>query len=244
MFVTAKSDIGKMREENQDRVCFSVLDESCLYSAVCDGMGGRSGGSIASSIASETITNEFSQEYHPENIRTRDIDTMLRSIVLSANKHVFGRSISDTELEGMGTTVVMAFIVDEKLYVAHVGDSRAYLVYNKEISRLTKDHSVVQEMIDNGLITPEAADKSPYKHIITRVLGVEPEVETEVSVYDVIPGSKILLCSDGLTNMLTDSEILDIFGMFDSDSDICDVLIDSANENGGADNISVSIISL
>lgn len=240
MKVYGKTDVGKVRESNQDNMVFRQLDEGCLYAVVCDGMGGHNGGNVASELAVRKFDASLSTSYD-DFARSRSVETLLRKVIKHTNETVFAVSLKDAGLRGMGTTVVMAYVLDGKAYIAHVGDSRAYLYDGDSLSRLTRDHSIVQQMLDDGEITEEEAKTHPYRHVITRVLGFTSEVEADIEKTEFSPTDIILLCSDGLTNMLEDSEIESVFETVPAER-VCDELVSRALKNGGTDNVTAVIV--
>lgn len=240
MELYGKTDVGIVRNSNQDNFILRKLDDRCMYGIVCDGMGGHNGGNIASELAVRTLDSYLTAGYDGI-IRNRDIEMLLQNAVIHANGTVFSVSLKDENLKGMGTTVVMAYVLDDKLYIAHVGDSRAYLFDGKSLTRLTKDHSIVQEMIDDGRLTYEQAKTHPYRHVITRVVGFTSDVDAEITVYDFDPTYTVLLCSDGLTNVLGLEDMEKVLVRFPYNK-ACDELIRQANKRGGPDNITVVLV--
>ena len=240
MKIYGKTDVGKVRESNQDSMVFKHLDEDCLYAVVCDGMGGHNGGNVASELAVRTLDASLSSGYDGAS-RNRSVETLLRKAIRHTNETVFSVSLKDEGLRGMGTTVVMAYIVDGKAYIAHVGDSRAYIYDGDSLTRLTVDHSIVQQMIDDGQITEEEAKTHPYRHVITRVLGFTRDVEVDIETVEFAPTDIILLCSDGLSNMLESSEIESVFEEVSANR-VCDELVEREMKNGGTDNVTAVIV--
>ncbi|PWM44227.1 MAG: Stp1/IreP family PP2C-type Ser/Thr phosphatase [Clostridiales bacterium] len=239
MVLHGKSDIGKQRQQNQDCFIIRMLSDTTGYGIVCDGMGGHNGGNVASELAVRTLDNLLVSNF--EDPATVNIEALLRSTVRTANGTVFLHSLKDETLKGMGTTVVMAYYMPERIYIANVGDSRAYFFDGERLTQVTRDHSLVQEMLDKNEITPEEAKRHPYKHVITRVLGVTSDVDVDIMTMDFGNEDVLLLCSDGLTNMLTDEEIEEVLAEFPY-KDACDELVRLANEHGGQDNITVTLI--
>lgn len=228
------TDIGRKREINQDYVF--ATDETIgnlpNLLVVADGMGGHRAGDFASRFTVEVLVEEVqnSQETHPEAI--------LGNAIQAVNERLLEEAQKESRLEGMGTTLVAATIMDHVLYFANIGDSRLYLI-NKEIRQLSKDHSMVEEMVRLGGLTEEEAKHHPDKNIITRAIGMRQKVDPDFFEYRLKGGDIILMCSDGLTNMVDDDEI---FQIVKSARDIVEAvgsLIQRANENGGSDNIGV-----
>ena len=228
------TDIGRKREINQDYVF--ATDETIgnlpNLLVVADGMGGHRAGDFASRFTVEVLAEEVqnSKETHPEQI--------LGNAIQTANERLMEEAAKDSRLEGMGTTLVAATILDHVLYFANVGDSRLYLI-NKEIRQLSKDHSMVEEMVRLGGLTEEEAKHHPDKNIITRAMGVKDKVEPDFFEYRLKGGDTILMCSDGLTNMVDDDEIFKIVKSARDIVEAVETLIQRANENGGSDNIGI-----
>lgn len=228
------TDIGRKREINQDYVF--ATDETIgnlpNLLVVADGMGGHRSGDFASRFTVEVLAEEVqnSKETHPEQI--------LGNAIQTANERLMEEAAKDSRLEGMGTTLVAATILDHVLYFANVGDSRLYLI-NKEIRQLSKDHSMVEEMVRLGGLTEEEAKHHPDKNIITRAMGVKDKVEPDFFEYRLKGGDTILMCSDGLTNMVDDDEIFQIVKSARDIVEAVETLIQRANENGGSDNIGI-----
>ena len=228
------TDIGRKREINQDYVF--ATDETIgnlpTLLVVADGMGGHRAGDFASRFTVEVLAEEGqnSKETHPEQI--------LGNAIQTANERLMEEAAKDSRLEGMGTTLVAATILDHVLYFANVGDSRLYLI-NKEIRQLSKDHSMVEEMVRLGGLTEEEAKHHPDKNIITRAMGVKDKVEPDFFEYRLKGGDTILMCSDGLTNMVDDDEIFQIVKSARDIVEAVETLIQRANENGGSDNIGI-----
>lgn len=228
------TDIGRKREINQDYVF--ATDETIgnlpNLLVVADGMGGHRAGDFASRFTVEVLAEEVqnSKETHPEQI--------LGNAIQTANERLMEEAAKDSRLEGMGTTLVAATILDHVLYFANVGDSRLYLI-NKEIRQLSKDHSMVEEMVRLGGLTEEEAKHHPDKNIITRAMGVKDKVEPDFFEYRLKGRDTILMCSDGLTNMVDDDEIFQIVKSARDIVEAVETLIQRANENGGSDNIGI-----
>ena len=240
MKIFSKSDIGKKRTMNQDSFADKVLTENMSWSIVCDGMGGLSAGEIASSKATEFIA-DFFQKHLSENSSEEDIKKYMFDAARLANEEVYKASKENSELGKMGTTLVMCVVKDDFAGFAYLGDSRAYLLTEDSISQVSVDHSIVQQMLDSGEITPEQAKNHPQKNIITRALGIDPTISLDYKEVRIPPKGKILLCTDGLTNYLDSLEILDICKE-NSCETAAEKLIDESNNRGGKDNITVSII--
>lgn len=241
MRIVAKTDIGRIRNSNQDSYAAGELPNGVAWAVVCDGMGGAAGGNVASSTAVKIISDRITSHYR-SGMGPLSIKNMLVSAINAANISVYDMSRANEELEGMGTTVVCAVVVDYVAYIAHAGDSRAYAIKNNEITQLTRDHSVVQELVEKGEITVDQAKFHPNKNLITRALGVDPTIKVDYCEYDFSNDDIVLLCTDGLTNFV-DSEALEKIIENNPYYQIADLLVNTANENGGGDNITVVALS-
>ena len=241
MKISAKSDVGVVRQNNQDCYLAGEFSDGTVWALVCDGMGGANGGNIASETAAKTVSDKLSFGYH-EAMNDNSIKNLIVSAIEAANATVFSRSLSDSTLKGMGTTIVLVIIKSGTLYLAHVGDSRIYLITKDSIHRLTTDHSVVQLMLDRGEITSEEAKDHPQKNVITRALGVDDSIRIDFSQEFFDDGDLVLLCSDGLTNFVDESTIFELCNTCNS-YELADILVDKANENGGGDNITVVTVT-
>lgn len=239
MIIAGKTDTGKVRKTNQDDYTAGKLPGGASYAVVCDGMGGANGGNVASSTAVKIISESILSGYSPSH-DDKMVHDLLETSIQNANTEVFEMAKNDQSLFGMGTTVVACIAGNGSIAVAHAGDSRAYLL-NKEFVRITRDHSMVQEMLENGKITPEEALIHPQKNIITRALGVEENLDIDFSVSKFEEGDSAILCTDGLTNPVSD-EIIESAARQCSPSECADKLVNMANENGGSDNITVVVI--
>lgn len=241
MKIVAKTDIGLQRESNQDSYAAGELPGSVAWAVVCDGMGGAAGGNYASSTAVKVISERITSSYRA-GMSASSIRNMLTSAIAAANISVYDMSKADPELTGMGTTVVVAIVVDNNVFIAHAGDSRAYILSNGSLNQLTKDHSIVQEMIDHGTLTPDEAKVHPRKNIITRALGVDYELRIDFDIADIGENDVLILCTDGLTNFVEPQEIYELTddGKF---YEYAERLVDRANSNGGGDNITVVTVS-
>ena len=241
MNIYSKSDIGLIRDSNQDSFRTEKINENVVLATVCDGMGGVNGGNIASKTAVDEITNYVLSNYN-EDLSSDEIKKILYNAVYSSNLCVYNKSRENKELSGMGTTVVVALICNNKLYVVHVGDSRAYILNNNEIKKLTVDHSVVQEMVSNGEITENEARVHPNKNIITRALGVSKNINPDYTNIEILDGDTLLICTDGLTNYIEDEKLFSMFKNNKIDA-LPDKLISYAKEMGGSDNITLVIVN-
>ncbi|HTX25149.1 MAG TPA: Stp1/IreP family PP2C-type Ser/Thr phosphatase [Steroidobacteraceae bacterium] len=242
--LVGETDIGKVREHNEDTIAF---DPEIGLLVVADGMGGYNAGEVASGIAVKTIVNLVRESVEREDLRVHDAETgmsrssiILRDAIHRANKIIYQTARTQPQCEGMGTTVVSALFFDNKMAVAHVGDSRLYRLRNDKFEQVTMDHSLLQELVDRGFYSAEEAQRAANKNYVTRALGVEPNVEVEVQEVPVHKGDFYVLCSDGLSDMVEDDDIhLTISTFGDNLDTVAKQLIQLSNDNGGRDNISV-----
>ena len=235
------TDPGCVRKQNQDAYRIEQLDRHTLLCVVCDGMGGAKSGNVASSLAVEVFAEEIRRSWKPDMASDR-IDQMLRSAVKLANFTVYDQSAQFEEFSGMGTTLVAALIRDNKATLVNVGDSRAYGINRNGIRLLTKDHSLVQMMVDRGDLTPEVAKNYPGKNLITRAIGTEPMVMSDVYHTEVNKGDYLLLCSDGLSNVMDDQEILFEVVHGVNKQHCCQRLLSIAKNRGAPDNVTSVLV--
>jgi protein phosphatase len=243
---TELTNTGRVREHNEDAI--GSIGEIGLM-VLADGMGGYNAGEVASGIAVQTVT-ELAAEGATREER-HDIDPhsgmmrqsiVLRDAIYRSNKIIYQTAQSQTNCEGMGTTIVACMFYDNKISIAHVGDSRAYRLRGEQLQQITLDHSLLQELVDRGFYSAEEAQRSTNRNYVTRALGVEPTVEVEVHEHDVLPGDIYLLCSDGLCDMVEDDDIhLTISTFSDSLDAVGQQLVDLANDHGGRDNVSIML---
>ncbi len=241
MKIVSKTDIGLKRKSNQDSFATGELSDNSVWAVVCDGMGGAAAGNLASSMAVEIISKRIELNYR-DGMNYNSMKNLLASAIAAANIEVYDKSISESELNGMGTTVIATIIVDGTACIAHAGDSRAYILSGNSLHQITKDHSVVQDLIDNGRLTVEEAESDPRKNIITRALGVGEELMVDYYVEDINENDILIICTDGLTNYIANEHIVDISKQYDFNI-LPEKLIDTANSNGGGDNITVVAVS-
>lgn len=235
------TDVGRVRSINQDS--FHLIKEKNI-SIVADGMGGHAAGDQASKIAVKTITEildayDFNEEDGESGM---SVEELVRYALQEANEQILLASLSNQHLQGMGTTAIVAVENKGKLFIGHVGDSRTYLVRNQKISQITEDHSVVQQLVKAGAISEAEAEVHPYKNVITRCLGMQANVEPDTLEMVLEPGDRILMCSDGLSNMVSDATIEQLVNASETPEMTCQKLIDLANENGGTDNITAVLL--
>ena len=250
-----KSDIGLVRKVNEDDfLCLNLnnllkLENPRLDLYLCivaDGMGGRNAGEVASSMAVHEIV-EFIKEKYINVLTEKDstdekIFDLMREAIFYSNDRIYKKSLLNNEFVGMGTTLSMILIKDSTLFYGHVGDSRIYLIRKNKITKITEDHSLVAELVKQGTIKPEEAVSHPQKNIITRALGTEYDIDADLGKQEMTDGDYILLCTDGLSNLISDNEIMELVLSAQDVTQACDNLINKANENGGFDNITVVVI--
>jgi len=247
--IVGQTDTGRIRQNNEDSIGF---DSALGLLVLADGMGGHLGGEVASSLSVDHII-KFSQQRLP-SIKPGQIDSKsgftLESLCIQeaiefANDLVFRKSTEDVELRGMGTTLVVILFYDNRFSLAHIGDSRCYRYRNKSLSQITKDHSLLQELIDRGFYTPEEASKSLNKNLVTKALGIDSTISPDVQEDLALKNDIYLLCSDGLTDLVEDEYIsLTIKRFSDNLEEAAKQLITKANQNGGKDNISVILCKI
>ena len=242
----AITDVGRVRELNEDTYLVKKYGDASLF-AVFDGMGGAKAGETASAIARDEVEKYFDGFF--ENFSRTEpaaIQAALASAADRANFKIFSLASANKEYEGMGTTMVAALCISDKVYIANIGDSRAYLVDKDGAYQITRDHSFVQYLVDIGKITPEEARTNPKKNIITRAVGVDKEVSVDVSVLEKkqYKNRTLLLCSDGLSNYIETSSLVALAKESGSCEELCQKLVDTANEAGGQDNITCVIAKL
>jgi protein phosphatase len=246
--ITSQTHSGMVRSHNEDSV---ACDAACGLAVLADGMGGHNAGEVASGIAVSVLSVEIKhhlQSAHPEDKDASGEDvgvTLLREYMQKANASIFNAAQSQPQYAGMGTTVVAGLFYDNRVAVGHIGDSRMYRLRGEIFECITRDHSLLQEQIDAGMIRKEDARLSRNKNLVTRAVGVDPEVEAEVHVHEVQAGDVYLFCSDGLNDMVEDEEIGSALKMLQANLPLAaSQLIEMANDNGGRDNVSVILVKV
>ncbi|MBR3768466.1 MAG: Stp1/IreP family PP2C-type Ser/Thr phosphatase [Clostridia bacterium] len=240
MLYSMKTDKGLMRDVNQDCCFVTLFDKDTCFAVVCDGMGGPNAGDVASAIALKNISERFVSGWR-QGISEISVKNLMTTAISAANICVYDEAHENPNFYGMGTTAVAVYISKNNAIIANVGDSRCYTV-NTVLKQLTKDHSLVQQMIDNGELTETDARFYPYKNIITRAIGIEEHIEIDFVETKLEDNDKLLLCTDGLTNFVSEEEILKIINGTEIET-VAGLLIDKANNNGGGDNITAVVIS-
>lgn len=256
MILNGKTDIGRRRKNNQDSFVIRQWDDiGCALGVVCDGMGGANGGNIASALACEHFVSAVESFMRTDKVRDRiategDYSSMLARAVTGANQCVYSSTEKDKSLKGMGTTLVAALVVGDILYAVNVGDSRLYLYNRGRLTQITRDHSLVQYLMDTGKLTREEAKEYPNRNVITRAVGIERSIESDIFSVDLSRLSDdacAMLCSDGLSGYVEAEEIQALLSdstasdPYDGDAAAA-ALVDAANEAGGIDNITVVLM--
>jgi len=237
------TDKGKVRKENQDSYIIEHCDKrKCAVIAICDGMGGAKAGDLASRLACKAFVSKVFETLVSPAVFVGNHEKLLRESCADANGVVYDYSSFDSEYRGMGTTLVGGTIYKNRAHLVNIGDSRAYHITSGGIRQVTKDHSYVEELVSMGAITREEAAKHPKKNIITRALGVDSSVEADYYDVSLSKGDCILLCSDGLSNMLGDSELYAAYTSFKTPDRICSELMKTALDRGARDNVSVVVV--
>ncbi|MDD5571741.1 MAG: Stp1/IreP family PP2C-type Ser/Thr phosphatase, partial [Bacteroidales bacterium] len=233
------TDIGRKRAKNEDSIGEAKTINGHVF-IVCDGMGGHAGGQTASSLAVKCVLEFFGREKYS------DIYIAINNAIKYANEQIYLKSIASPSLYGMGTTIALLIIKDDNIYFAHVGDSRIYMKLQNHLQRLTKDHSLVQKLVDEGMISESEAENHPRKNEILKALGTAQTIEPEICEKPIQPckGDMFLLCSDGLNGMISDSDIFNVLNNHTGNDEKISELIRKANEAGGADNISEELIEI
>jgi protein phosphatase len=232
--VYGKTDKGLVRKENEDAFC---IEKDLGLLAIADGMGGHASGEVASKMAIEILKESLKKEEEP-------LPGRLRSVVKLANRTIYEAAQSQSQLNGMGTTLTALQLDGNRLSIAHVGDSRAYLIRGGVIEQITDDHTIVSEQVARGTMTREEAARSDMRNILSRALGIGPEVDVDVEELAVSEGDHIVLCSDGLSELVSEDEILLEIESSSRPEIVCDELVDLANQRGGEDNITVIVAHL
>lgn len=245
--IASRTDPGRVRSHNEDSVATDAVTGLVV---LADGMGGYNAGEVASGIAVSVLASEI--KFHLQTVKPEAPDpfcgedagvVLLRDNVQKANASIFHAAQSQPQYSGMGTTIVAGLFYDNRVAVAHVGDSRMYRLRGEEFVAVTKDHSLLQEQIDSGMISKEDARTSKNKNLVTRAVGIDTDVQVEVHVHDVLVGDIYLFCSDGLNDMVADEEIGDVLKMLKANLPLAaNELVQMANDNGGRDNVSVILV--
>lgn len=246
--IVTRSDPGMVRSNNEDSV---MANPMCGFAVLADGMGGYNAGEVASGMATALLGAELEKAFAAKEPSSREpsgrswAQVVLEAEMVKANGAIYQASQSQPHYAGMGTTLVVAVFHDNKVTVGHIGDSRLYRLRGEQFTQVTRDHSLLQEQIDSGLITPEQARHSQNKNLVTRAVGIDPEVVPEIHDHEVLPGDVYVFCSDGLNDMVEDDEIGMTVGALAANLELCATqLIQMANDNGGRDNVSVILVKV
>jgi serine/threonine protein phosphatase PrpC len=236
-----QTDTGRVRTNNEDSI---ALDETCGVAVLADGMGGYAAGEVASGMACDFIKAELGRWLHEAAVNASDGDVKraMDICVDNANRAIFSAANSNPTYAGMGTTLVLGVFRSGRLLLGHIGDSRGYRWRDGSLQQITKDHSLLQEQIDAGILTPEQAQFAANKNLVTRALGVEDLVLMETHLHDVQSGDIYLMCSDGLSDMLRDPQIAEVMAAHTSLPEMGEALVAAANDAGGRDNIAVVLV--
>ena len=244
--ITSATDPGMVRTHNEDSI---ASDPANGLVVLADGMGGYNAGEVASGMATTVITTEIAQvlsgvqPYELDDKNEIVATRIVREQILKANTSIYQAAQSQPQYSGMGTTLIVCLFYDNKVMVGHLGDSRVYRMRDGKFSQVTRDHSLLQEQIDSGLITAEQAKTAAHKNLVTKALGIDPTVEPEIHEYESLVGDIYLLCSDGLCDMVSDEDISMTLSMLGANLKLAtQQLVQMANDNGGRDNVSVILV--
>lgn len=238
------TDVGKERSKNEDIILIPKNSDDVQLFVLADGMGGATAGEVASELAVNACKEYFTSNIERAQNDPYEIREVMREAILAANEKVLEMSINNEKYYGMGTTLIALYLCKNKIYIGHIGDSRVYRIRKNIIRQLTKDHSFVQELVNSGTITKQEAKNHPRKNVLTKVIGYEENIQPDIITKGFLKDDVILMCSDGLTNMVEEKDIYEI--IVKNASDVCNMtktLVNEANQAGGLDNISVIIIS-
>lgn len=241
MQLSVHSNIGKKRSTNQDYADYFKSSHGQYLFVLCDGVGGHQAGEVASELTVKFLGSLFLEA--EEKITPADVSLWIDEAINQVNTYIYGVSLTQHNLAGMGTTLIMALTIDDKVYIAHVGDSRAYAYSDRKLIQLTEDHSLVNELIRSGEITEEEGSHHPRRNVVTQSIGVTEDVKYELNEIGMEDVERLMLCSDGLTNMLTLNQLTDYFIKYDDIDVLADNLIEGANKAGGSDNITIILAS-
>lgn len=246
--IVTRTDPGMVRSNNEDSV---IANPACGLVVLADGMGGYNAGEVASGMATAWLGAALGKALTVPGRRVMDasgrpwLHALLESGIAHANGAIYQAAQSQSQYAGMGTTLVIGVFHDNRLTVAHIGDSRLYRLRGGDFQQITRDHSLLQEQIDSGRLTREQARHSQNRNLVTRAVGIDPEVQPEIHEYAVLPGDIYLFCSDGLNDMVEDDEIAMALGLLAANLELCATqLIQMANDNGGRDNVSVALVKV
>ncbi|MGG1242868.1 protein-serine/threonine phosphatase PrpC [Bacillus cabrialesii] len=243
MLTALKTDTGKIRQHNEDDAGIFKGKDEFLLAVVADGMGGHLAGDVASKMAVKAMGEKWNEA---ETIPAAPAacEEWLIEQILAVNSKIYDHAQAHEECQGMGTTIVCALFTGKTVSVAHIGDSRCYLLQDDDFIQVTEDHSLVNELVRTGEISREDAEHHPRKNVLTKALGTDQSVNIDTRSFDIEPGDKLLLCSDGLTNKVEGTELKDILQSDSAPQEKVNLLVDKANQNGGEDNITAVLLEL
>ena len=243
MLTALKTDTGKIRQHNEDDAGIFKGKDEFILAVVADGMGGHLAGDVASKMAVKAMGEKWNEaETIPQ--APSECEKWLIEQILSVNSKIYDHAQAHEECQGMGTTIVCALFTGKTVSVAHIGDSRCYLLQDDDFVQVTEDHSLVNELVRTGEISREDAEHHPRKNVLTKALGTDQSVSIDTRSFDIEPGDKLLLCSDGLTNKVEGTELKDILQSDSAPQEKVNLLVDKANQNGGEDNITAVLLEL
>lgn len=245
MKLTAKSDVGKTRENNEDSYFMKIIDDNSSIFIVADGLGGYLSGEVASSELTKDVSEYiFEKSRWLKNASDEKIKYVISNAIKYANENIYNLSISDSKYKGMGTTITLVYKINNKIFYTSIGDSRLYYIDAdlNNMQQITIDDTYVNELLKTNIINEDEAKNHPQKHVLTKAVGICPKIDLEVKTVDLNEGY-LLLCTDGMSNMLTETEVINIFKSTKFD-DVASNIIVRANENGGSDNITVIVVKL
>lgn len=243
MLTALKTDTGKIRQHNEDDAGIFKGKDEFVLAVVADGMGGHLAGDVASKMAVKAMGEKWN-EAETAPTAPSDCEKWLIEQILSVNSKIYDHAQAHEECQGMGTTIVCALFTGKTVSVAHIGDSRCYLLQDGDFVQVTEDHSLVNELVRTGEISREDAEHHPRKNVLTKALGTDQSVSIDTRSFDIEPGDKLLLCSDGLTNKVEGTELKDILQSDSAPQEKVNLLVDKANQNGGEDNITAVLLEL
>lgn len=238
--IIGATDAGKVRNENQDAFAYRLIGDNWAYALVCDGMGGEKAGDVASVTACQLISKFFARDLQQDMTET-SVKSVILSAISAANAKVHSMAKENPEYKGMGTTLALVVIMDTQMHVVNIGDSRVYLLSSGSLTQLTRDHTVVQSLLERGEISTQQAENHPQRHYITRAVGVNGCVDIDYQLLEFAPDNKILLCSDGFSGYITESTLPPLLEQAISTED-ASPLINFANQQGGNDNVTAVVI--
>ncbi|MBG9768008.1 protein-serine/threonine phosphatase PrpC [Bacillus vallismortis] len=243
MLTALKTDTGKIRQHNEDDAGIFKGKDDFVLAVVADGMGGHLAGDVASKMAVKAMGEKWN-EAETIPVAPAACENWLNEQILAVNSKIYEHAQAHEECQGMGTTIVCALFTGKTVSVAHIGDSRCYLLQDSDFIQVTEDHSLVNELVRTGEISREDAEHHPRKNVLTKALGTDQSVSIDTRSFDIEPGDKLLLCSDGLTNKVEGTELKDILQSDQAPQEKVNLLVDKANQNGGEDNITAVLLEL